>query len=39
VRRADDPNEPIDREGAWITIKSVLREVEKHMVEEEPPSQ
>jgi hypothetical protein len=31
VRRAEDPDYPAtDREGAWITIKSVLREVEKH---------
>ena len=39
VRRADDSDDPADREGAWITIRSVLREVEKWKVEEEPPSQ
>jgi hypothetical protein len=39
VRRADDPNDPADRVAAWMTIKSVLHEVERHTEPEEPPSQ
>jgi hypothetical protein len=39
VRRADDPNDPADREGAWMTIRSVLREVERWKPQEDAPSQ
>jgi hypothetical protein len=38
VRRAEDSDDPADREAAWMTIKSVLREVEKHNEQEEPSS-